>query len=406
MVILLASTFVHFVFFSGFLDIHVYRAGGRALLSGIGLYSADFPELVPGMPLPFTYPPFSALLFVPLTLVPWHLAKVIMTLFSVLGLLATTVIFARRTWPNRGYAATVALAVAAVWFIFEPVKSTISFGQVNLILMAMVVVDCLRYRLRWPRGILVGVAAAVKLTPAVFVLFFLVRRQYRAALWSLAAFLACGVLALILVPSDSITYWFQALIDPARIGGLEYAFNQSFQGVLSRLLPEGWVRTSIWAFLVLLAMALAGVSAYRARSVGNDGIALLAIAVGGLLASPVSWSHHWVWVVPAVVILLGFSSSIGVRGRCLGMLLGAVFVVGVHQYLPSGNLAELDWSWWQHIIGASYVLVGLGLLGWLAARPCSHRADNHSEPPDGKLFDVLDWRISLGRCERATDRAR
>ncbi|WP_233157430.1 MULTISPECIES: glycosyltransferase 87 family protein [Amycolatopsis] len=345
--------------FQGFLDLHVYRTGGLAWRTGAGLYTPAFAAMVPGMPLPFTYPPFAAILFAPVELLPWHVAKFAVSLASAATLALTTTLTARRLLANRAAANALGMSVAALWALFEPARQTIGFGQINLILMALVTADCLLPRTRWPRGLLVGVAAAIKLTPAVFVLLFLLRRQYRAAATAVASFAACGLAALLLAPADSAQYWLHTLFDPGRIGGLAYAFNQNIQAILVRLFPEN---TLLWAVLAAAVMALAAVAARRAR---DDVTALLAIAAGGLLASPVSWSHHWVWVLPAAVVVL-------VRApRWSPVLL--VFAVGPHSWLPQTHDLEMHWTWWQHLLGSSYVLVSVAALVIMAGNSPSPR---------------------------------
>ncbi|WP_344419213.1 glycosyltransferase 87 family protein [Amycolatopsis minnesotensis] len=371
----IAVTAVSFVVFAiiggGFLDLHVYRAGGYAWLHGIGLYSDGFPRLVPVLPLPFTYPPLAAILFAPVSALPWQVAKFTITLVSVAALVATTALVARRLL-GTGRAATIAgSGAAAVSLLFEPVRKTVEFGQVNLLLMGLVALDCLLPRTRWPRGLLVGLAAAIKLTPAVFVLFFLVRRQYRAAAVSVASFAGFGLAGYALAPSDTADYWFGVLLHPERIGGVTYPFNQCYQAILHRLLPDGTVLSALWFALVVLTIGLAVTAAARARAAGDDVTALLAIAVGGLLASPVSWSHHWVWVVPAGIAMAHRFGSTW-RGRALTAAVLLVYAVGAHAYLPDGG-AELNWAWWQHLLGSSYVLVGLGALAVLALRPARDR---------------------------------
>ncbi|WP_232376430.1 glycosyltransferase 87 family protein [Amycolatopsis aidingensis] len=369
--VLAASLLAHILIVPGFMDLHVYRAGGYAWLHGIGLYSDRFPELVPNMPLSFTYPPFAAILFGPVSLLPWHVAKVLLTTASALGLATATVTVAGRLQGRRDIAVVLGLAVAAGWALFEPARSTIGFGQINLILLGLVCADCLLPRVRWPRGMLIGLATAIKLTPAVFVLFFLVRRQYRPAAVAFASFLGFSLAGLALAPSDSVRYWFHALLDPDRIGGIAYAFNQCFQAVLYRLMEEGTTRFLVWAALVVLSLVPAWIGARKARAAGEDVTALLIVAVWGLLASPVSWSHHWVWILPATVLLLHHARHGGALRIGLTVLLIAVFAVGPHSYLPRTGDVELQWSWWQHLLGSSYVLVGVAMLVVFALRPAA-----------------------------------
>jgi alpha-1,2-mannosyltransferase len=200
--------------------------------------------------------------------------------------------------------------------------------------------------------VLIGVAAAIKLTPAVFVLYFLVRRQYREAAVAVAAFVGLAVLGFVLAPRDSAEYWFGVLFDPDRIGGATYAYNQCFQAFLSRVMVEGPVRSLLWLGLVAVTGVLAAVAARRARAAGDDVLALLAIASWGLLASPVSWSHHWVWVVPAALYL-------GYHRHKLMLLATIPFLFGPHTLLdPEGR----NWSWPEQVFGAGYVVLGLAFL--------------------------------------------
>ncbi|WAL63902.1 glycosyltransferase 87 family protein [Amycolatopsis cynarae] len=369
----------------GALDLHVYRTGGTAWLKGISLYAPEFGLLVPGGPLPFTYPPFAAIVFAPVSWLPWHVAKAVMCLVSAASIVLTALIVAGRRHGRGKVALATALGVSVLWFAFEPVRQTVSFGQINLILMVLVAADCLLPRTWWPRGVLVGVAAAVKLTPAVFVVFFLVRRQYRAAAVSVAAFAACGLLAFALAPGDSVEYWTSTLFDPSRIGGAAYAFNQNIQAILVRLLPAGPGRSLLWLVLAAAAMALAVVGARRAHRAGDPVTALLLIATGGLLASPVSWSHHWVWVLPAAVVAFDVARRGGTAVRAAAVLMAVVFAAGPHGFLPQTHDLELHWTWWQHLLGSSYVLIAVAVLIRLAVRPLAMpgtREESPAKEPD------------------------
>ncbi|SFA75286.1 alpha-1,2-mannosyltransferase [Amycolatopsis marina] len=373
--VLVVSVTAYAIVGSGFVDLHVYRTGGYAWLTGIGLYTPGFPQLVPGSPLPFIYPPLSAILFSPLYLLPWQAAKFVLTLASVLGLVATLVVTAYRVYGRRSLALVLGLGVAAAGLLFEPVRQTIHFGQINLILMGLVAVDCLLPRTRWPRGLLIGLAAAIKLTPAVFVLFFLVRRQYRAAAVTVASFAGFSLAGFALAPWQSLKYWFDFLPRTDTTVGVAYAFNQSYQAILHRVLGEGLARSAVWALLVAGTFVLAWVAARRARAAGDDVVALLAIACWAVLASPISWSHHWVWAAPAAVVLLRAGQQAAVRTRVLLALVGLVFVIGPHTFMPQLHEVELHWMWWQHLLGSSYVLVGLTSLIWLSLRrPAVERA--------------------------------
>lgn len=325
-------------------DLKVYRAGGAAWLHGGPLYTDEFPFW-----LPFTYPPSAAVLFGALAILPMLAAAVLLTVAGLVGLSVTTVLAV----PGR----YVAIVCVAACLAFEPVRTTLKFGQVNLILMGLVAADCLLPRTRWPRGLLVGLAAAVKLTPAVFVLFFLARRQVQPAVTAVVTFAAATGAGMLFAPADSVRYWHTTIFDPDRIGGAEFLTNQSLRGALARLsLPSSW-----WVVLVAGVLALAWLGARRAR---EPVVALLVIAAAGLLVSPVSWSHHWVWIVPAVFV---FAVRVYRNPPTLAVLAAAtaMFVVG-NRYLPHGRGRELHWTWWQHLLGNSYILVALAFLTWAA----------------------------------------
>jgi alpha-1,2-mannosyltransferase len=319
---------------SGLIDLQVYRSGGAAWLHGVPLYTDAFPSR-----LPFTYPPVAAVLFSVPAMLPMPVAATLVTAGGLVALTVTVLLAV----PVRARGPLAAVAVLGVC-VFEPVRSTLLFGQVNLLLMGLVAVDCLLPRTRHPRGMLVGVAAAVKLTPAIFVLFFLARRQYAAAATAVVTFAAVTGAGMLLAPADSVTYWHTTIFDPDRIGGAAFVTNQSLRGALTRLgLPEG-----LWFALVaaLLVMAWHG-----ARRAGEPVVALLLVAAAGLLASPVSWSHHWVWIVPAVAALAGRWA----------VLTTAVFSVG-HRFLPHARGRELEWTWWQHVAGNTYLLAAIAFL--------------------------------------------
>jgi alpha-1,2-mannosyltransferase len=325
-------------FHGGALDLRVYLTGGTVLWSGDGLYRPDFPG---PDGLPFTYPPFAAALFSALSPLPLTVAAVVWAAAGiVLFTLACQVAASRvSTLPQAGF------GLAAVCLLLEPVRGGMDLGQINLVLLGLVALDCLLPRTPWPRGVLVGLAAAVKLTPAIFVLFFLCRGRWRAAVTAVAAFAGCGAIGWVLAPGESRQFWFAAVLDPHRVGGLAYTANQSLRGVLFRLqAPE-----PVWVVLCLAVLAVLVVAVPR---IEDDLTALVAVAVAGLLVSPVSWSHHWAWVALALPVL---------HSR-LRVVVLVVFAVGPQWLLPKLGDRELQWTWWQHLVGNTYVWFGLAFL--------------------------------------------
>jgi alpha-1,2-mannosyltransferase len=241
-------------------------------------------------------------------------------------------------------------------FVLEPVSETFKFGQINLILMAMVAADCLVVRTRWPRGVLIGLAAAIKLTPAAFVLFFLLRRDRRAAVVAgVTALLASGVGALV-APAQSLRYWGGGLAGASGVSGSPFFTNQTFQAVFTRAGITGVERTAGWLMLSAILLVLATPAIRRAPA------PLALVVTGGvaLLVSPTSWSHHWVWVAPALLVaVVSAWRARSVGWAAVSGVIAVTFVVAAHQYLPHDDQRELAWSVLQQIIGASYVIVAV-----------------------------------------------
>jgi alpha-1,2-mannosyltransferase len=239
------------------------------------------------------------------------------------------------------------------------VRNTLSYGQVNVALMALVAADCLSARARWPRGALVGVAAAVKLTPGAFVLFFLLRRDYRAAATAVASFAVTTGAGFLLAPRDSARYWTSVVTETGRPGSPAYAANQSLQGVLARagLGPHAPAGAAAWLALSAVAVALACPGMRRALAGSADAWALSLNAFAALLISPVSWSHHWVWGETAVLALALLGRRHRRRGRLIAAACGvAVFAAAPQWWFPSGENREPHWAAWQQVTGASYVI--------------------------------------------------
>src|SRR5262249_30373335 len=234
-----AIYFVHFGHAGGLggyrNDLDLYRTGARVLLHGGDLYGR-LPRLANGSELPFTYPPFAALTFIPLALVGYSTANWLLTAVTSACVAVTLWCFAAAA-PGQAGARMRRLLPWALpaALLLEPVRSTLTYGQINALLMALVTVDCLTRAPRWPRGIGVGVAAALKLTPGVFLLLFLLRRDLRAAARAGLSFAACTGAAFALAPHDSLRYWTQIAYQPGRVGGIAYAANQSILGTLARV---------------------------------------------------------------------------------------------------------------------------------------------------------------------------
>ena len=362
-------SFGHGIGLGGYhIDLDVYRTGARVLLHSGDLYGR-LPRLSDGHELPFTYPPFAALCFVPLAILGYSTANWLLTAVTIACVAASLWCFAASTPGEAGARMRRFLPWALpAALLLEPVRSTLTFGQINVLLMALITFDCLTRAPPWPRGMGVGIATALKLTPGVFVLFFLMRRDLRSAARAGLSFAACTGAGFVLAPHDSLRYWTQIAYQPARVGGIAYASNQSILGTLARLGLNNPARAWLWLGLCLLVAALAVTGMRGALHTGQATHALLLNAAAGLLISPISWSHHWVWAAPALLTCLCTTSPNRRRPPTLAVLALLIFAVAPHCLLPSGSGRELHWAWWQQAVGDSYALTGLAALTHAAIR--------------------------------------
>ncbi|WP_247597744.1 glycosyltransferase 87 family protein [Streptomyces sp. RKND-216] len=321
------------------IDVMVYRAQGEAVLRGEDLYALRATHA----DLPATYPPFAALLFVPLALLEADTLRAVATAANLLLLVLVVHLSLRLAGrPQSEPTAAAALAVSALAVWCEPVWTTLRYGQVNLLLAALVLWDLSRRSgHRWA-GIGIGVAAGVKLTPALFVVLLALagvveawRRQgwtglrgpvraggpaavrtalagawnahLRQAAVATGAFLGTAGLAATVLPGDSLRFWTEILFRADRVGNAEDTANQSLHGVLARALHTGDPGAAATALSMAVAVAGLGVAVAAllagSRLPRSTAWAGTACALTALLISPVSWSHHWVWCVPAVVLL-------------------------------------------------------------------------------------------------------
>jgi alpha-1,2-mannosyltransferase len=283
-------------------DLDVYRTGGLSVLRGQPLYTmlTQPPQL-----LAFTYPPAAALFAVPLALVPWPAAQLAWVPL-VYGPLAVVIWYTfapllRRAGRLRP--AVFAVVFAACAYLF-PVRDEMRFGQVDLVLLAMAVADCAARRPRWPRGVLVGLATAIKLVPGVFIVYLWLSGRRRAALTAALVALGGTLGAWLLLPQDSVTYWTSAIFDPGRLGSNAGTSDQSLRGLLLRAFLPGSMPGVIWAVSVA-AVAVAGFALVRRLARDSRNMEAIAVtALAGALVSPVSWIHHYVVVVVVIGAVL------------------------------------------------------------------------------------------------------
>ncbi len=306
-------------------DFDIYRMGA-AHLFGQHLYDTRLSRALMGghRGMRFTYPPFAAFAFWPFTLMPVTAAQLTWAVINVLalGALAGVSIRAvRPDWPAPRVWITAAIVLFPVLWL-NPDALTLSYGQINFFIVLLVMVD-LTSTLRWrghalPRGVLLGVAAAVKLTPLIFVPYLFLTRQTRAGIAAVTAFMACSLTAFAVAPHSSWVYWSAEMFHSHHFGNLLYISNQDLRGALQRITAGGAPHMmSALAVVVFGAVGLA-VAAWACRR-SSPMAGILVTAASGLLVSPVSWVHHYVWITPALAwLILGHDRPVGGRWWALG----------------------------------------------------------------------------------------
>ncbi len=321
-------------------DFNVYRDTGRRLLDGHSLYTTD-PKI-----LPFTYPPFAAVVSAIFALFPkkvagfgWFLANIVMLLVIV------RIVFrpALDRLPRSAVLASLLVLTAAMFWV-RPINDTLDWGQINLFLLLLVLVDGMGVT-RIPRGLLVGIAAAIKLVPGIFVVYFVVTRQWKATATAVGSLVGCIALTQLIAPASSWQYWTKTLFESNRIGNSRYYSNQSLLGMVQRVAPGQWVPV-VWGVLGLVIVVL-GFRRVRQAYLAGDVLAALAITgLLGCLFSPISWFHHFVWVLPALGVLVDDGRD---RRRVIVAALLALLVttslpyVGIHLIDAGGAVGALGW---------------------------------------------------------------
>jgi alpha-1,2-mannosyltransferase len=302
-------------------DLHIYYGAARTVQAGRPLY--EYGAENGG---PFTYPPFAALLLRPITALPEAAVQVMWLALTcaAIAAIATAVGGAITTAPRHRQ--LVIAGVACAVLVSAPAQSNLRFGQVSIFIVLLAVVDGVGLTPARYRGILVGVAAAIKLTPLLFVVYFLLARRYRDGGRAVAAFAICATLAAVALPADSWTYWTGTMLETSRIGNLASLGNQSLHGMLMRVGVAPGTLPVLWAVLIAI---ICGTALLRARRIELDGQPVRAAVLVGcatVAASPVSWTHHQVWTVLAAMLMI---AAQGTLRRIAGAVLLLVMILSL-----------------------------------------------------------------------------
>lgn len=411
-------------------DVYVYWYALNNWFSGNSLY--DWYALPDYKMYPFTYPPFGAWALSPLTWFDYETAARLMIMAIALQTAVIVALIGRSLGWSWGSAFAIApWAAILVQQCLEPFTQSVGFAQVNTAMMALVMIDVAAPPSWKGRGVASGLAAAIKLTPAIAVLIFLLRRQWRSAITMVATSLAVTLLSWVISPGESARFFFDAMWDPQRAGDAYYTSNQNLKGFVARALPENtW--SIAWAITVALALVAAvwlclriqaaatsvvtphvisddaapgplnaaapatgatssaapatGATVYAASAAlaapAGDAVAapdavatapapvlpenlatLLTAAVImtlGLLVSPITWSHHWVWglasVVALIVVALRLKSA---PLAAVALVQGALFIMAPHWWFSHGQVNELHWNVAEQLVGSSYTLAAI-----------------------------------------------
>jgi alpha-1,2-mannosyltransferase len=352
-----------------FFDLRVYRGAGWRVLHDTALYRRPIVRR-----LGFTYPPFAALVLAPLSLASFAFDRIAVTISSLFALVWTLRRALALRRPGHGGPGQAGSAISSAWALaaiaaaaalwLEPITVTLGYGQVDIFVTALVVFDLSRPDSARTKGLVIGLAAAIKLTPLLFLVYLLCSKRLRAGLIGAFTFLATIALSFALAPGDAERYWTRIVFHSSRVGGAIDFGNQSLRAALARLLAEphpGMIVLAAAALVALIGVLLAA----RASRRGDEATGFSLCAIATLLASPVSWTHHWTLAVPALFLLA--VAAYERRRPVLAIATAAALAIG-YAYLPEREAAGKPVLGGLHTLAQDpYVLIGLLALALPAA---------------------------------------
>lgn len=346
------------------LDLDVYREAATVAWSGGDFYAQRFTDVG----LPWLYPPFAILFLTPVAFLNDVSAQVVWTLITLVAVVVYAVVCVWNFAAERFHTFTVIALTVAFTLAMEPTESGFKFGQINILLAMFLVLDLSHRTGRIPQGVLTGIAAAVKLTPLLLVIYFLATKRVRPALTTLASFLVCTALAWLVFPKASWIYWTGTFLESDRVG-VSYISNQSLNGMLQRALGDTSTAKMLWLLLAALVVVLVMVAAHHLFGDYphlTDALVLATI----LLVSPISWTAHWILILP-LVLVSAFPDRPVPLLQVLSALLGIALLYGVVRPQETAQiLVEPSQSniFFANTFTWLTLLVAIGSVGWYWSR--------------------------------------
>jgi alpha-1,2-mannosyltransferase len=360
---------------ANFVDLHVYLGGAATLDHPGTLYSYVYSEQTADFPLPFTYPPFAAVVFYPLHWLPFGLVAFGWQVAMMAALYGVVRISQRFIGVPAGAGHRIAMAWTAITIWIEPLRNNFDYGQINVFVTLAVLWAAYTTRW-WLSGLLVGVASGIKLTPAIAGVYLVGVRRFGAAVFSAVVFLATIGISALVVGDDTRYYFTKLLGDAHRVGPIATSINQSWRGGLSRILgydagfgPPVLIAIALTAVLAILA--------WRALDASDRLGKLLVVELFGLLLSPISWTHHWVWLVPLMIWLIYGPLRERRGARIVGWGWLVLTVIGVPWLLlfAQPTIWQISRPWYLAWAGLIYIVAALVTLAVIAASARSAAAD-------------------------------
>ncbi len=354
---------------ANFVDLHVYVGGAATIGTGHALYDFTYAEQTPDFPLPFTYPPFAAVVFYPLHLLPFGLVSFAWTV-GIIAALYGVVRISQRLLGRGSHRAAMCWTAVGIWI--EPLRSTLDYGQINVLLCLAVLYAVYSTRW-WLSGLLVGVAAGIKLTPAISGVYFLGVRRWATALFAAVVFVATVAISALVVGDQARYYFTHLIFDPDRVGSVATSFNQSWRGGISRIVGHD-AGYSLPVLIAIAVTAVLAVLAWRAIGAGDADVpdrlgGIVVVQLFGLLLSPISWTHHWVWLVPTMIWLIHGPLRDRRGAQIFGWGWLALTLIGPPWLLSFAQptIWQTGRPWFLAWAGLVYVVAAVATLAWIAS---------------------------------------